>query len=205
MNFNKKMKSYYRFYGLFGMIRLIRDKVFTFFYFPAARIIRSPVYIRGKRGIVGAKSLTTGVNLRIDIISTNDTSPYLYIGDNVQINDYVHIAVIKGIYIGENTLIASKVFISDHNHGNYRNDNQSSPNSNPISRELYSKEVKIGKNVWIGEFVSILPGVTIGDGTIIGSMSVVTKDIPQNAIAVGSPARVIKLFNFEKNEWINIK
>jgi lipopolysaccharide O-acetyltransferase len=200
------MKSYYRIYGLFGIIRLIRDKVFTFFYFPKARIIRLPVYIRGKRGISGGKSLTTGVNLRIDIISNNDTSPpYLYIGDNVQINDYVHIAVAKGIYIGENTLIASKVFISDHNHGNYSSINQSFPNSNPISRELFSKEVKIGKNVWIGEFVSILPGVTIGDGTIIGSMSVVTKDIPENAIAVGSPARVIKLFNFEKKEWINIK
>jgi lipopolysaccharide O-acetyltransferase len=198
------MKSYYRFYGLFGIIRLIRDKVFTFFYFPNARIIRLPIYIRGKRGIVGAKSLTTGVNLRIDIISTIDSSPYLYIGDNVQINDYVHIAVAKGIYIGDNTLIASKVFISDHNHGNYRNHNQSSPSSNPISRELYSEEVKIGKNVWIGEFVAILPGVTIGDGAIIGSMSVVTKDIPDNAIAVGSPAKVIKIFDETRCQWVSI-
>jgi lipopolysaccharide O-acetyltransferase len=198
------MKSYYRFYGLLGIIRLIRDKVFTFFYFPRARIIRLPVYIRGKRGIVGAKSLTTGVNLRIDIISTNYTSPYLYIGDNVQINDYVHIGVADSVSIGDNTLIASKVFISDHNHGSYSEENQSSPNSTPICRALKSKKVSIGKNVWIGEFVCILPGVTIGDGSIIGAMSVVTKDIQANSIAVGSPAKVIKIFDETRCQWVSI-
>ena len=198
------MKSYYRFYGLYGIVRLIRDKAFTFFYFPKARIIRLPVYIRGKRGIVGAKSLTTGVNLRIDIISTNYTSPYLYIGDNVQINDYVHIGVADSVSIGDNTLIASKVFISDHNHGSYSEENQSSPNSTPICRALKSKKVSIGKNVWIGEFVCILPGVTIGDGSIIGAMSVVTKDIQANSIAVGSPAKVIKIFDETRCQWVSI-
>lgn len=59
----------------------------------------------------------------------------------------------------------------------------------------------IKKNVWIGEFVSILPGVTIGEGSIIGSMSVVNKDIPAHCIAVGSPAKVIKKFNLETNLW----
>jgi lipopolysaccharide O-acetyltransferase len=198
------MKSYYRFYGLYGIVRLIRDKAFTFFYFPKARIIRLPVYIRGKRGIVGAKSLTTGVNLRIDIIFTNETSPYLYIGDNVQINDYVHIGVADSVSIGDNTLIASKVFISDHNHGAYSEYNQSSPNSTPICRALKSKKVSIGKNVWIGEFVCILPGVTIGDGSIIGAMSVVTKDIQANSIAVGSPAKVIKIYDETRCQWVSI-
>ena len=198
------MFKYINIYGMYGIIRLIRDKLFTYFYYPNARIIRRPFYIRGKKGIKGAKSLTTGVNLRIDVIYGKNFTPLLHIGNNVQINDYVHIAVAKGIYIGDNTLIASKVFITDHNHGNYSGNNQSNPTTPPIERELFSKEVKIGSNVWIGEFVSILPGVTIGDSSIIGSMSVVTKDIPEFSIAVGSPAKVIKTFDKDKNKWVNI-
>jgi lipopolysaccharide O-acetyltransferase len=198
------MLKYFKIYGMYGLIRLLRDKLFTYFYYPNARIIRLPFFIRGKKGIKGAKFLTTGINLRIDVIFGENYTPILHIGDNVQINDYVHIAVAKGVYIGDNTLIASKVFISDHNHGNYTGDNQSSPMTPPIERELFSREVKIGSNVWIGEFVSILPGVTIGDGSIIGSMSVVTKDIPEYSIAVGSPAKVIKTYDKDTNKWINI-
>jgi len=198
------MLKYYKIYGMYGLIRLVRDRLFTYFYYPNARIIRLPFFIRGRKGIKGAKFLTTGINLRIDVIFEKNFTPILLIGDNVQINDYVHIAVAKGVYIGDNTLIASKVFISDHNHGNYTGNNQSSPMTPPIERELFSKEVKIGSNVWIGEFVSILPGVTIGDGSIIGSMSVVTKDIPEFSIAVGSPAKVIKKYDKDTNKWINI-
>lgn len=197
------MFRYYKIYGLYGLIRLFRDKFFTYFYYPSARIIRLPFYIRGKKGIRGAKNLTTGINLRIDIISRKNFTPTLQIGDNVQFNDYVHIAVAKGVFIGDNTLIASKVFISDHNHGNYANENQSNPNTPPIERELFSKEVHIGNNVWIGEFVSVLPGVTIGEGSIIGSTSVVSKDIPAFCIAVGSPAKVIKTYDKETNKWVN--
>lgn len=69
---------------------------------------------------------------------------------------------------------------------------------------MFSKEVHIGNNVWIGEFVSILPGVTIGDGSIIGSTSVVSKDIPAFSIAVGSPAKVIKTYDKDTNKWVNI-
>ena len=66
---------------------------------------------------------------------------------------------------------------------------------------MFSKEVHIGNNVWIGEFVSVLPGVTIGEGSIIGSTSEVSKDIPAFFIAVGSPAKVIKTFNKDTNKW----
>lgn len=58
---------------------------------------------------------------------------------------------------------------------------------------MYSKgDVSIGKNVWIGEKATILPGVTIGEGSIIGANSVVTKNIPPYSIACGIPAKVIK-------------
>lgn len=67
---------------------------------------------------------------------------------------------------------------------NYANENQTNSNINSIERELFSKEVKIGSNVWIDKFVSILPRVKIDNGSIIGSMSLVSKDIPAFSIAV---------------------
>ena len=194
----------FKIYGFLGFLRLIRDKLFTMVFYPQARIVRMPVYIRGKKGIQGAKNLTTGVNLRIDIIHTETNCPVLDIGKNVEFNDYVHIGVADGISIGDNTLIASKVFMSDHNHGSYSGEVHSHPNEKPIDRILQSKKIIIGKNVWIGEFVAILPGVTIGDGAIIGAMSVVSRDIPAYSIAVGSPARVIKQFDEITKTWITV-
>ncbi|PIF59338.1 acetyltransferase [Flavobacterium sp. 2] len=195
------MLRIYKIYGFFGILRLIKDKLLTRMFYPKARIVRFPIYVRGKRGILGGENLTTGINLRIDIINAEKNECFLHIGKNVQINDYVHIGVAKGVTIGDNTLIASKVFISDHNHGSYKGEDQSKPEESPIMRILDGKEIKIGSNVWIGEFVSILPGVTIGDGAIIGTMSVVTKDVPENSIAIGSPARVIKKYNKVSKKW----
>ena len=56
----------------------------------------------------------------------------------------------------------------------------------------YAKPIKVGNNVWIGGNVTVLPGVSIGDNVVIGAVSVVTKDISSNVIAVGNPCRVIK-------------
>ncbi len=56
----------------------------------------------------------------------------------------------------------------------------------------YAKPIKVGNNVWIGGNVIVLPGVTIGDNTIIGAGSIVTKDIPSNVVAVGNPCKVIR-------------
>ena len=72
----------------------------------------------------------------------------------------------------------------------------------PVERMLSSEPIIIGDDVWIGEFVAILPGVTIGKGAVIGTLSVVTKDIPEYSIAVGSPAKAIKTYDFEKKEWV---
>jgi len=59
--------------------------------------------------------------------------------------------------------------------------------------------------VWIGEFVSILPGVKIGKGSIIGANTVVTKSIPENCIAIGAPAKIIKSYNFDLKRWVSVK
>lgn len=118
-------------------------------------------------------------------------SPNISIGDNVSINYNVHIGAINQIIIEDNVLIASKVFITDHFHGEIISEDLKIP---PQNRKLFSKGgVHIKRNVWIGEGVTILPGVTIGENSIIGANSVVTKDIPVNAVAVGNPCRVVKI------------
>ncbi len=193
-------------YGFWGFLRLLKDLILTrmrakIFWKSKVRIIRRPVYIRGQRHISLGNGFTSGVGLRLDAFPIHGKI-CLEIGDNVQINDYVHIGAINAVKIGNNVLIASKVFISDHNHGFYgNNDRHDSPLTIPKDRELSYSSVTIEDNVWLGEFVSVLPGVTIGKGSIIGTMSVVTKSIPPNSIAIGSPARVIKTFNFESAKW----
>lgn len=190
-------------YGAIGLIRTIRDFILTKALFPDARLIRFPAYIRGRRFIRLGKGLTTGVCVRLDAWSAPDGGPSLIFGDRIQINDYVHIGAIERVLIGDDSLIASRVFISDHNHGEYSiSTGDSGPETVPSKRPLYSKPVNIGKRVWIGENVCILPGVTIGDGAIIGAGSVVTKDIPAECIAAGNPARIIRIFDREKKSWM---
>jgi len=195
------MKNLFKTYGIIGIIQLMVFIIRTKFVFVNARIIRFPIRVRGRKFINVGKGFTTGFNCRIDAFPAKNNKRVINIGKNVQINDYVHIGAIESINIGDNVLIASKVFISDHNHGNYTGENQDSPDTKPSERPLYSKPIVIEKNVWLGEFVSVLPGVKIGQGSIVGAMSVVNKDIPPYSISVGVPAKVIKTFNRTLKIW----
>ena len=193
-------------YSIFQIFCLIFYKVRGWFIFKNARLIRFPFRVRGKQYIKIGKGFTTGFNCRIDALNINNFGEkYLIeIGENVEINDEVHIGATQKIIIEDNVLIASKVYISDHNHGSYKGDEQDSPMSIPKERKIHSSPIRIEKNVWIGELCCILQGVTIGEGSIIGAMSVVTKDIPPYTIAVGSPAKLIKRYNFENKKWDKI-
>lgn len=152
-------------------------------------------------------SLTTGVGCRLEAFAVNSSKcKRMIFGSDVQINDYVHLSAMEKIEIGDNVLIASHVYISDNSHGRYAGKcNESSPLIPPKEREYAISPVKVGKNSWIGEGVIILPGVTIGEGCVIGAHSVVNKSIPAYSIAVGSPAKVIKTYSFKDNCWIRVQ
>lgn len=167
------------------------------------RLFRFPIVIRGRKFIDFGKSLTTGVGCRFDCFpGLNPSSKKILFGDNVQINDYVHIVAMHNVTIGNNVLMASHIFISDNSHGSYKGDeNDTNPNVPPIKREYATAPVSIGDNTWIGEGVIIMPGVTIGKGCVIGAHSVVSKSIPDFSVVVGSPAKVIKKFDFIDNRW----
>lgn len=199
------MNKYLVRYGFWNFIKLLIDFLKTKLFFNKSRLIRFPFDIRNRSFIDLGINLTTGVGCRIEAhpLADNKKNKCVVFGKNVEINDYVHIVSSNSVKIGDNVLLASKIFISDTNHGCYSGTitGHSSPDIKPNDRLLTTNPVTIEDNVWIGEFVSILPGVKIGKGSIIGSNSVVTKSIPSNCIAVGSPARVIKKYNFDTQKW----
>ncbi len=191
-------------YTLLSFIKLIIWTIRTRFVFSKARLIRFPIDVRGKKYMDISEGLTTGVGCRFEAYPVGKNK-VLHIGKNVQLNDYVHITAMKSVKIGNNVLVASKIYISDCSHGSYCGDeNDSHPITIPADRPLFASPVVIEDNVWLGEFVSVLPGVTIGKGTIVGANSVVAKSLPANVIAVGTPAKPIKKFNFETSQWEKI-
>lgn len=193
------MKSQYEF---FGFIKMGFNYILTKLFYRNARLIRFPFDIRNRKLIQIGNGLTTGYGCRIEAHQINsDTNIKIFMGEGIEINDYVHIASGEKIIFGNHVLIASKVFITDINHGIYSGSFQDNPFSIPNKRKLSTSPVIIEDNVWIGESVCIMPGVKIGKGSIIGALSVVTKNIPENSIAVGNPAKVIKIYNSEKKEW----
>lgn len=192
------MKNKYLFSELITTIySLIGTKIF----YRKARLVRRPIYMRGKSSIEFGVGFTTGHACRFDLLGGNKT---LFIGRYCEIGDNVHIVAHEKVTIGDNCLMASKVFISDTNHGEYSGIHQSSPEIPPNARNLITKPILIGDNVWIGENVCILPGVNIGNGCIIGANSVVNKNIDENSIAVGTPAKVVKKWNKEMEYWMKV-
>lgn len=124
-------------------------------------------------------------------------SPQLCIGNNCRFGAYNHITCINNITIGNNLLTGKWVTITDNSHGYTDYESLSTP---PIIRKLSSKgSVIIGNNVWIGDKATILPGVSIGDGAVIGANAVVTKDVPAHCVVGGNPARIIKDSYEKKN------
>ena len=111
----------------------------------------------------------------------------------MNIGDDCHITSSNKIVIGDNVLFGKKVTVTDNSHG--RCDNLDELSFHPIIRDVFSKGAVIIKDrVWIGDKATILPGVTIGEGAIVGANSVVTKDVPDNCIVAGIPAKIIKNF-----------
>ena len=106
---------------------------------------------------------------------------YVYIGPNSFISCFGKVTIKRG------TIIGPRIVIHTANH-NYINEIKAIP----YDSELLIKDVIIEENVWIGDSVIILPGITIGEGSIIAAGSVVVKDIPKFSIVGGNPAKVIK-------------
>lgn len=124
--------------------------------------------------------------------------PSLIIGNNVFINRDFTCLVAANCTIGDGSLLAGYIMITTENHG-------MDPAEQYTKQKLIAKEVHIGRNCWIGEKAIILPGVNIGDSSIVAAGSVVTKSVPEYCIVAGNPAKIKKKFNHRNNAWESIK
>ena len=137
----------------------------------AVEIPRHPGGIKLEAGV----ALDRGVTL----LATGDVAR-IVIGPRVYINRHTMIDASERIEIGEGAMIGPFCYITDHDHAIGSAD------------DLVSKPTRIGERCWLGAHVTVLKGVTIGDSTVVGAGSVVTKSLPARVVAVGNPARVLR-------------
>ena len=111
----------------------------------------------------------------------------VYANFNLTLVDDTH------IYVGDNTMLGPNVVLATAGHPIL-------PELRPLAYQ-FNLPIHIGKNCWLGAGVVVLPGVTIGDNSVIGAGSIVTKDIPANVVAVGNPCKVLREINDHDKEY----
>ena len=197
------------------MINVIKKSVYSIKYNIDLLLIKKRIKCIGfkshiKKGykITGGQYIEIGDGVSIcefatlscfDSYNNQVLHPKLLIGNNVFINRLFTALCANSIEIGEGTFFGSCVTITDENHG-------TNPEIGSYGKQdLQFSKVKIGHNCWIGDKSVILPGVSIGDFSIIGAGSVVVKSIPSYTIACGNPAKPIKRWDNQEHEWRRIE
>jgi acetyltransferase-like isoleucine patch superfamily enzyme len=152
--------------------------------------------------ITGGKRIFIGKNVFIRKYAWLATEPLteenrcsISIGDGTYIGNFCHIYATSGIQIGKKVLLADRVYVSDNVHS-YENIHL--PVMEQPVKQL--KNVVLGDGCWLGENVCVI-GASVGKNSVVGANAVVTKDIPDYCVAVGSPAKIIKRFNPSQGIW----
>jgi acetyltransferase-like isoleucine patch superfamily enzyme len=161
-----------------------------------------PRKIRGRSCIEIGKGTQINNHAWIDAIERyqhQKFTPNIKIGDNVHVGQYSCIMCIDTICIDDGCVLSEYVYITDLFHG-------FDPTKGLImNQNLISKgNVKIGESSFIGYRACIMPGVTLGKHCVVGANSVVTKSFPDYSMIAGSPAKLIKTFSFEKQDWVSV-
>ena len=126
-------------------------------------------------------------------LHSNWAGKHVHFGKGVYANFNLTLVDDTHIYVGDYTMFGPNVVLATAGHPIL-------PELRPLAYQ-YNMPIHIGKNCWLGAGVIVLPGVTIGDNTVIGAGSVVTKDIPANVVAVGNPCRVLREINEHDKEY----
>ena len=126
-------------------------------------------------------------------LHSNWGGKHVHFGKSVYANFNLTLVDDTHIYVGDYTMLGPNVVLATASHPIL-------PELRPLAYQ-YNMPVHIGKNCWLGAGVIVLPGVTIGDNTVIGAGSVVTKDIPANVVAVGNPCRVLREISEHDKEF----
>lgn len=187
------------------------DKIFLDFKAQARKLLKeynalSYEQKEEKSGILKQLFGKIGTNVSVGLPFICDYGRNIYFGNNVSVNMNCTFVDCNKITIGDNVLIASNVQLYTATHPvelSERLTPDGEPNDGRYFCRTYALPITIGNGCWLGGGVIVLPGVTIGEGCMIGAGSVVTKDIPENSLAVGNPCRVIRKINMEKMDYDN--
>jgi acetyltransferase-like isoleucine patch superfamily enzyme len=161
-------------------------------------VIIRPTSLDGCKNIyIGRNVIVSHCGWLAAVPHTGNNACTLNIGDGTYIGRFCHIYSTSNITIGKKVLIADKVYISDNTH-EYKDAGVPVINQ-PV---VQIKEVHIGDGAWLGENVCVI-GASIGENSVVAANAVVTKDIPAYCVAAGIPAKIIKKYNFDLNNWQN--
>ena len=134
-------------------------------------------------------------------VYANMENSVISFGSGSEIGNHSTISAVNEVVIENNVLTGPHVFISDHNH-EYRNPRKPVCKQGVMLKD--GSKVVIGEGSWLGTNVVVVGNVRVGKHCVIGANSVVTKDIPDYSVAAGIPCKVIKRYDFEKEEWVRM-
>ncbi len=203
MNLINRIKGYieYLYHAYFKKTYISKRFSKSYGRFGKGSVIYLPLIYDSNRKLVSIGERTTILkNARIQLFPhLMQQEPHITIGNDCYLGYNLSLLAGADITIGNEVLMASNILISSENHG-------TDPESSIpyMDQPLIGKAVAIADGCWLGERVCVLPGVSIGEKSIIGAGSVVTKNIPAYTIAVGNPAKPIKRYNFNTHIWEKI-
>lgn len=177
-----------------GFARL-RAKAFSllsggaFASFGARSVIQPPVRLGGVHRISVGSDVFVGAGSWLQVLEGPGDEPALAIGDGTSVAGGCVLSAAWSVRLGRKVLLARNVYVSDHVHA-FR-DLERAVLDQGVDRV---EPVEIGDGAWLGQNVVVCPGVSIGRGAVIGANSVVREDVPDYAVAVGAPARVVRYF-----------
>ncbi|MCT3834386.1 acyltransferase [Elizabethkingia anophelis] len=182
-------------YKILWILRAILYKPF-FGKFDLPSYIGRPIFLFGINKIFIGKRVRIFPNVRLEVHGSDSS---ITIKDNVAIGQNVHITSGENLIIGESTTILANVFITNIDH-DYKEINK-----HILNQKMIIRKTVIGDNCFIGIGAAIQAGSILGKQCIVGANSVVRGEFPDYCVIVGSPAKIIKKFNFKTQNWEKIK
>jgi acetyltransferase-like isoleucine patch superfamily enzyme len=164
------------------------------YFFPGVHVVRPEYVSIGDNVTIGRNA-----DLFVHPDDSETREAIIEIGNNVHVGTNNIIGARKKVVLEENVLLGPHVMMGDHSHA-YEDIEI------PVKYQTVTEPgpVRIERDSWIGANVFILPNVTIGRHAVVGANSVVNRDIPPYSVAVGTPARVIRRYDFESKRWVKV-
>lgn len=180
-------------FKIFWILRALLYKPF-FGKFGVVSYIGPPIFIKGSKRVFIGKNVRIFPNFRIE----THYNGQIVIEDDVAIGQNVHITSASNLVIGKNSTILANTFITNIDH------EYEEIGKHILDQPMKIRETTIGENCFIGMGVAIQAGTILGKQCVVGSNSVVRGEFPDYSVIVGSPAKIVKRYNFESQRWEKI-